>query len=167
MSEELNTTTEVEMSTDSVIDSPVCSTDNVWVEQNMEKSLTTELNEIKTSINGKASSLHTHSGYIRTMNVSRTLTNSNGTFVIDTTIPGLIDGVYLVSFNYLTSSNALYDKSLYIMYYDGSTTLVPTYCVVQSVHAYDNPMIANINGNVRIATDYNSSEVTGCQVRIL
>lgn len=62
MSEELNTTAEVEMSTDNVIDSPVCSTDNVWVEQNMELSLSTKLNTMETNIAGKAQQSHTHSG---------------------------------------------------------------------------------------------------------
>lgn len=166
MSEELNTTTEVEMLTNSVIDSPVCSTDNVWVEQNMELSLSTKLNTMETNIAGKAEQSHTHSGFFRTLNETRTLSDVNGTLSIDTTFDNLVNGAYLVSFTYTDSSNVLIDKTLYVMYYS-SSTLVPTYTLVKGTAGNDNPMIANVNGNVRIATTHTNSDVTGCQVRIL
>lgn len=73
---------------------------------------------------------------------------------------------YLVSFTYTNSSDVLVDKTLYVICYS-SSTLVPTYTLVKGTAGIDNPMIANVNGNVRIATTHTNSDVIGCQVRIL
>ena len=155
-----------EVHSENVVESPVCSTDNVWVETNMELSLSTKLNTMKTNIAGKAEQSHIHSGFSRTLNETRTLSDVNGTLSIDTTFDNLVNGAYLVSFTYTNSSNVLIDKTLYVMYYS-SSTLVPTYTLVKGTAGIDNPMIANVNGNVGIATTHTNSDVTGCQVRIL
>lgn len=115
MSEELNTTNEVEMFTDSIIDSPVCSTDNVWVEQNMELSLSTKLNTMETNIAWKAQQSHTHSGFFRTLNETITLSDINGTLSIDTTFDNLVNGAYLVSFTCTNNSNVLIDTTVYVV----------------------------------------------------
>ena len=115
MSNELESTNVEELHSENVIESPVCSTDNVWVETNMELSLSTKLNTMETNIAWKAQQSHTHSGFFRTLNETRTLSDVNGTLSIDTTFDNLVNGAYLVSFTYTNNSNVLIDTTVYVV----------------------------------------------------
>lgn len=104
---------------------------------------------------------------IKTLNKSFTLTGSNNTFSVDVDTSTLEEGkAYLVSFSYISSGNALLDRSTCIFYYS-SARVVPTFTISYPRTANDGPMIANVNGKIRFATSYYGETAAKCEMRIL
>lgn len=201
-------------STNTTIESPVCSTDNVWYKTNMEMSSSEKLDAIDSNIaslqSGKANTNHTHSNYaltththsnyadkththseyaaknhthneyaplnhthdfpsdfIKTLNKTFTLTGSGNSFSIDLDPSTLEVGkTYLFSFSYISSANALLDRSLYVVYY-ASSRVVPTYALAYCKNSSDNPMTANMNDKIRVLAQYNGAAAAKCELRII
>ena len=149
-------------STNTTIESPVCSTDNVWYKTNMEMSSSEKFDAIDSNIaslqRGKANTNHTHdfpSDFIKTLNKTFTLTGSGNSFSVDLDPSTLEVGkTYLFSFSYISSANALLDRSLYVAL---------AYCKNSS----DNPMTANMNGKIRVLAQYNGNAAAKCELRII
>ena len=112
-------------STNTTIESPVFSTDNVWYKTNMEMSSSEKFDAIDSNIaslqSGKANTNHTHdfpSDFIKTLNKTFTLTGSGNSFSVDLDPSTLEVGkTYLFSFSYISSANALLDRSLHVCYF--------------------------------------------------
>lgn len=161
-------------STNTTIESPVCSTNNVWYKTNMEMSSSEKFDAIDSNIaslqSGKANTNHTHdfpSDFIKTLNKTFTLTGSGNSFSVDLDPSTLEVGkTYLFSFSYISSANALLDRSLYVVYY-ASSRVVPTYALAYCKNSSDNPMTANMNGKIRVLAQYNGNAAAKCELRII
>lgn len=181
-------------STNDMIESPVCSTDNVWYKTNMEISSSEKFDALDSNIaslqSGKANTNHTHSNYaltththseyapvnhthdfpsdfIKTINKTYTLTGSGNSFSIDLDSGTLEEGkTYLFSFSYISSTNTLLDRSLYVVYY-ASSRVVPTYALAYCKNSTDSPMTANMSGKIRVLAQYNGDAAAKCELRIV
>lgn len=139
------------------------STNQIYVDNNTELSLTEKLYEL----DGRMVAIEENDA-LRGLNVSRELEFNNGTFSLAINDINFEQSkVYLVSIKY-AKANGLVDQSLYTLNYFPGVRLQPTYNVVKCYNGNDN-FLATLSGStLTIATSYTGSDVpTTATVRFI
>lgn len=117
-----------------------------------------ETNEVTRAYNGFIRSVHP---------TSIDLTLSNGTFSTSATNNYNDKCVYLASVTYSTS-NALVDRSLYMIYINVDSVLQQTVTLCGCGNGNDNLLVSLRNGTLTFSSTYNGSTApTKCQIKIL
>lgn len=151
---DLNTLEEV---TPRDLEAPICSTDNVWREDDMTRSLTSDLDAIETTL----------TSCIKSLNKSVNATASNGTFSVTPTVPFVNGSVYLLNLQYSTNSG-LVDRSTYAFVYDTSKLIQSTTILANCYNGNDNFMATYRNGTLTFATSYTgSSTPTNLTIKVI
>ena len=138
------------------LESPVCSTDNVWREDDTTRSLTSDLNAIETTL----------SGCIKSANTQLTATVSNGTFSVTPELDLLDNSRYLVNLQYSTSSG-LVGRSLYALKVNKSSVLQQTITLSEPKNGTDNLMVIYRNGAFTFSTSYTGGSPTNVTINII
>ena len=128
------------------VPSPVCSTDQVWREDNMDRALTEDLQSIESTL----------SSCIKSLDTTITATAVNNSFSVSPTISFGNGGVYLLSVQYSTSSG-LVDRATYAFKYDTSKLIQSVTTITPCYNSSDNFMATYRNGTLTFAASYNGT----------
>lgn len=156
---------------------PICSTDNVWRDEDMNRCLSDDLDTIETNItslqSGKANKTHSHTNYaatattIQTINTSVTVTASNGSFSVTPDVAFIDGGTYLLNLQYSTSSG-LVDRSTYAFRFDTSKLIQSTTILANCYNGNDNLMASYRNDTLTFATSYNGTNTpTNLTIKVI
>lgn len=138
------------------LESPVCSTDNVWREDDLSRSLSADLNAIETTL----------STCIKSANTQLTATISNGTFSVTPELDLQDNSRYLVNLQYSTSSG-LVGRSLYALKVNKSSVLQQTVTLSEPKNGTDNLMVIYRNGSFTFSTSYTGGSPTNVTINII
>lgn len=150
------------------LESPICSSDQIWREDDMTRSISMDLTAIESNIAALQSTAtsHTHPAMIQAINKSLTLTLSNGTYSGTLSASDFVDGgTYLLSVNYI-NSNTLADRTLYAFRYDSSKKLQTTILLVDGKNANDSLLATYSNSTFTFASQYTGT-ATSATVKVI
>ena len=138
------------------LEAPICSTDQIWREDDMSRSLTSDLNSIETML----------STCIKSANTQLTATVSNGTFSVTPELDLLDNSRYLVNLQYSTSSG-LVGRSLYALKVNKSSVLQQTITLSEPKNGTDNLMVIYRNGAFTFSTSYTGGSPTNVTINVI
>lgn len=140
-----------------MLDNPVCSTNNIWREDDQNRALTNDLISIETSIENlitsKAPAVHTHDTFIQSLNKSYTATVSNGsaTVVVDNDFD--YHTTCLIAIQH-TTSNGLVGRSLYSWRFDPNKVVQSTLMLSECKNGSDSLMIVWRDDQLTFSVSY-------------
>lgn len=140
-----------------MLTNPICSTNQIWREDDTTRCLTTDLQTIENSINAvnvaKASKNHTHTNLIQSINTAVSATVSNGSFSVAPEVEFVNLATYIVNIQYSTSSG-LVGRSTYSLRIDKSSVIQRTLTLSECKNGTDNFMVTYRDGTYTFATSY-------------
>lgn len=138
------------------LESPICSTDNIWREDNMTRSLSSDLTAIETTL----------SSCIKSANTQLVATVSNGSFSVTPGLDLQDNSRYLVNLQYSTSSG-LVGRSLYALKVNKSSVLQQAITLSEPKNGTDNLMVIYRNGAFTFSTSYTGGSPTNVTINII
>lgn len=138
------------------LEAPICSTNQIWREEDMSRSLTSDLNSIETTL----------STCIKSANTQLTASVSNGSFSVTPDLDLQDDSRYLVNLQYSTSSG-LVGRSLYALKVNKSSVLQQTITLSEPKNGTDNLMVIYRNGAFTFTTSYTGGSPTNVTINII
>ena len=135
------------------IEVPYCSTDNVWRHTDTNRCLTDDLDTIEGNISslttGKANSNHTHTGFIKTIDANTVQFDKNpgGSFSGTISSDLVANNAYLLSIKYVLD-NTLVDESVYVVYYNTSSSAISYYNLVKCSTLVEDMFFAQTSGSL-------------------